>query len=121
MMTEQSRFQSFAEFYPFYLREHSHPVCRGLHYAGSSLGVVIAVIAIVSAQYLLIIAALVVGYACAWVGHFFFEHNRPATFKYPVWSFMGDWVMLTHFLTGRLRHVHPVLAAGTSEDSCSRD
>lgn len=120
-MTEQRRFQSFAEFYPFYLREHSHPVCRGLHYAGTLLGVVIAVIAVVSAQYLLIVAALLVGYGFAWVGHFFFEHNRPATFQYPLWSLMGDWVMLAQFITGRLRDVHPVLAARSSSDSGPRD
>ena len=90
-------------------------MCRGLHYVGTSLGVVITIYAVVSAQYLLIPVALLVGYACAWVGHFFFEHNRPATFQHPLWSLMGDWVMLTHFLTGRLRDIHPVLAARSAD------
>jgi hypothetical protein len=50
----------------------------------------------------LILLALVQGYAFAWVGHFFFEHNRPATFKYPLWSFMGDWRMWSDMLRGRV-------------------
>lgn len=107
LMSEEERIQSFAEFYPFYLNEHSNAVCRALHYVGTSLGFTIMVYAVVSGRYLLILAGLVAGYAFAWVGHFFFEHNRPATFRYPFWSFVGDWVMLKDFLTGRLRKVHP--------------
>ena len=108
-MNDKRRFQSFAEFYPFYLQEHSNLVCRCLHYIGTSLGFAVMVYAIVSAHYALIVAGLVIGYAFAWTGHFFFEHNRPATFQYPLWSFMGDWVMLKDFLTGRLRRTHPAL------------
>ena len=108
-MNDDSRYRNFAEFYPFYLSEHSNAVCRGLHYIGTALGSAIMVFAIVSRQYLLILAGLVTGYAFAWVGHFFFEHNRPATFKYPAWSFAGDWVMLKDFLSGRLAKVHPAL------------
>ena len=103
------RFKSFTDFYPFYLNEHRNAVCRGLHYTGSLLGLAAALYAVLSAHYWLILVGLAIGYACAWVGHFFFEHNRPATFKYPLWSFMGDWVMLKHFLTGRLRAIHPAL------------
>jgi hypothetical protein len=101
-MSESSRFESFQEFYPYYLGEHSNAVCRGLHYAGSLLGASMLVFALATAQYGWILAGLVTGYGLAWVGHFFFEHNRPATFQYPLWSFVADWVMLKDFLTGRL-------------------
>ena len=108
-MTQESQpassqeFQSFKEFYPYYLAEHSHPVCRALHYSGSLSALAILIYAISHAQYSLILLALLSGYGQAWIGHFFFEHNRPATFKYPLWSFMGDWVMLWDFLRGRSR------------------
>lgn len=118
-MSNESRFRSFAEFYPFYLGEHSNAVCRGLHYTGTTLGLAIMIYAIVSGRYLLILAGVFTGYLFAWVGHFFFEHNRPATFKYPLWSFMGDWVMLKDFLTGRLRRVHPTIGAASDSESDS--
>lgn len=103
-MSESTNFQSFQEFYPYYLGEHSNPVCRTLHYVGSLLALAIMIFSLVSGKYLLIPGALVLGYAFAWTGHFFFEHNRPATFQYPLWSFMGDWVMLKDFLTGKFRN-----------------
>ena len=102
-MDEDGRFSSFAEFYPYYLSEHAHPVCRGLHYVGSTLALVILAYALAVGKFFLIMGAIVSGYAFAWVGHFFFEHNKPATFQYPLWSFMGDWVMLKDFLAGRFR------------------
>ena len=102
MSEEAPRFNSFAEFYPFYLGEHRHPVCRALHYTGSTLGLLLWIYALVSGRYWLLLAGFVIGYAFAWVGHFAFEHNRPATFRYPLYSFMGDWVMLKDFLSGRL-------------------
>jgi hypothetical protein len=100
-------FNSFAEFYPFYLGEHSHPVCRALHYFGSIAALSLLIYLLISAQYALLPLVLVAGYGPAWIGHFFIEHNRPATFKYPLWSFMGDWVMLADFLRGRLRQRMP--------------
>jgi len=102
-MSNGERYRSFEAFYPYYLSEHSNAVCRGLHYVGTVLGAAIMLYALASGRYALILAGLVTGYAFAWVGHFFFEHNRPATFQYPLWSFMGDWVMLKDFLFGRLR------------------
>jgi len=102
-MPSEDRFGSFGEFYPYYLSEHSNRVCRGLHYIGSSIALSVLVYALIVANYYLIPVAIVTGYAFAWVGHFFFEHNKPATFQYPLWSFMGDWVMLKDFLTGRFR------------------
>ena len=96
------RFTTFAEFYPFYLSEHADPVCRRLHFAGLSLviGCVVAALATGNAWWLA--AAPIAGYGFAWVGHAFFEHNRPATFTYPLYSFCGDWVMYKDLLTGRI-------------------
>ena len=96
------RFTSFAEFYPFYLSEHSNRTCRRLHFAGTSLvlGTVVAALATGNAWWLA--AAPVAGYGFAWVGHFAFEHNRPATFIHPLYSLMGDWVMYKDMLTGRI-------------------
>jgi hypothetical protein len=93
------RYRTFAEFYPFYLGEHRNPVCRRLHFVGTSIAAVLLVAAVVSQRGALALLALVVGYAFAWVGHFFFEHNRPATFQYPLYSFMGDWRMWWAILT----------------------
>ena len=101
-MPDTERYRTFEAFYPYYLSEHSNPVCRALHYVGTTLGAAIMVFALASGRYGLILAGVVAGYAFAWVGHFFFEHNRPATFRYPLWSFLGDWVMLKDFLLGRI-------------------
>ncbi|MAD44551.1 MAG: hypothetical protein CMI02_05950 [Oceanospirillaceae bacterium] len=103
----QQPFNSFTEFYPYYLSEHGSPVCRALHYVGSLSALSIVIYALASGHYLLLAVALIAGYGPAWIGHFFFEHNKPATFKYPLWSFMGDWVMLWDFLRGRLKAKMP--------------
>ena len=104
-MTAQTteRYQSFAEFYPYYLQEHSNPVCRRLHYAGSLLVLAILAYALFSQQWLRLLAMPLAGYGFALVGHFVFEKNRPATFDYPLYSLMGDWVMLKDAFTGRIR------------------
>nr|MBV6629444.1 DUF962 domain-containing protein [Oceanococcus sp. HetDA_MAG_MS8] len=96
------QFASFADFYPYYLAEHSNRTCRRLHFVGSTIGLAMMVFALISGQLWLILLALVQGYAWAWVGHFFFEHNKPATFKYPWMSFKGDWVMWKDILTGKI-------------------
>lgn len=95
-------FQRFSEFYPYYLGEHQHPLCRALHYCGSTLVLVILGYALWTAQWALLWWLPLAGYGFAWVGHFFVEHNRPATFRYPFYSLLGDWVMYAEFLTGRL-------------------
>ena len=102
-MDTSQRYASFAEFYPFYLGEHAHPVCRRLHVVGSTLvlAIIVAVIARIVSPWALL-ALPVVGYGFAWVGHFFFEKNKPATFKYPLYSFAGDWVMYRDILIGRI-------------------
>ncbi|RZL08459.1 MAG: DUF962 domain-containing protein [Rubrivivax sp.] len=97
-----STYRSFREFYPFYLSQHSHPVCRRLHVIGSTLVLLILAAALLTQQWLLLLALPVVGYGFAWVGHFRFEHNKPATFKHPLYSLMGDWVMFWQIVTGTL-------------------
>ena len=97
------RFTSFGEFYPFYLSEHANVVSRRLHFIGSSLvlGCLLAAVTTGNAWWLL--GAPLCGYGFAWVGHFFFERNQPATFTHPVYSFIGDWVMYKDILTGKIR------------------
>ncbi|ATD67001.1 hypothetical protein CNR27_05710 [Luteimonas chenhongjianii] len=97
------RFASFREFYPFYLGEHAHAVSRRLHFIGSCGVLVLLGVALWHRNAWWLLAALVCGYGFAWVGHFFFEKNRPATFRHPLYSFMGDWVMFKDILTGRIR------------------
>jgi hypothetical protein len=98
-----ARYQSFREFYPFYLSEHRNRSCRRLHFVGSSLGLACVLIAIVTRNGWFIALAFVVGYAMAWAGHVLFEKNRPATFQYPLYSFAGDWAMFYDILTGRIK------------------
>jgi hypothetical protein len=99
----QQRFDSFSEFYPFYLQEHQNPICRRLHVIGSSLVIALLIYIIVRQSYILAWLVPVIGYGFAWIGHFFFEHNKPATFKYPLYSFIGDWVMFKDVLTGKIK------------------
>jgi hypothetical protein len=97
------RYRSFREFYPFYLSEHAHPTCRRLHFFGTTLVIACLIAALVTRNAWWLLGALLAGYGFAWIGHFFFEHNRPATFKYPLYSFIGDWAMFKDVLTGRIR------------------
>lgn len=100
---KNSDFASFREFYPYYLSEHEDINCRRLHFAGSWLVLVIIAVAIISANAWWLLLVPLAGYGFAWAGHFFFEHNKPATFKYPFYSLMGDWVMFADILRGRVR------------------
>ncbi len=97
------KYKSFEEFWPFYLNEHSKPATRLFHFIGSTLGILFLVSAIIQLNPLFILHGLLVGYFFAWVSHFFIEKNKPATFKYPLWSFLGDWKMWYWCLTGKLK------------------
>lgn len=101
-MNRTAQFRSFAEFYPYYLGEHSNPTCRRLHFVGTSLVIALLAYTIGSGKWLLLLALPVFGYGFAWVGHFFFENNRPATFTHPLYSLMGDFVMFRDILLGRI-------------------
>jgi hypothetical protein len=97
----ERRYKSFAEFWPYYLSEHSRPATRALHYIGSLAAVALIIALFAAGRWWLFPLAVIPGYASAWIGHFFIEKNRPATFTYPLWSFMGDWKMLWGALTGQ--------------------
>jgi len=94
--------RSFAEFWPVYVRAHSHPGTRLLHFTGTLLGWSLLIAAIVLRNPWLVLAGLVTGYAFAWIGHFFVEHNKPATFGHPGWSWLADQKMVALMLVGRM-------------------
>lgn len=94
-------YASFAEFYPDYLSEHSNRTCRELHFAGSTLALFCFGALLLTGSLWWLPAALASGYGFAWIGHFVFEKNQPATFKHPFYSFLGDWVMYWQMLTGQ--------------------
>ncbi len=98
-----NRITSFKEFWPYYLREHSKPATRALHYVGTTIGVAVALYGLVTANWWLLLALPIAGYFFAWLGHFGVEKNRPATFTYPFWSLAGDFKMWGLWLLGRLQ------------------
>ena len=97
------RYRSFREFYPDYLAEHRNPTSRRLHFAGTALVLATAAAALLTGRWLWLLAIPVFGYGFAWVGHLVFERNRPATFRHPLYSLAGDFVMFKDLLTGRLK------------------
>ena len=94
--------KTFAEFYPFYLSEHSNRTCRRLHFVGLTLGLACLAMLVATGRPQYFLYALLCGYGFAWIGHFGFEKNKPASFKRPLWSFMGDWVMYKDIWTGKI-------------------
>ena len=101
--TESSEgFASFREFYPFYLGEHQDVNCRRLHFIGTTGIVGLAALALWQGDLRWLLWVPLMGYGFAWLGHFLFEKNKPATFRYPLYSLMGDWVMYRDILLGRI-------------------
>lgn len=101
-----TQFKTFAEFYPYYLGEHSDKRSRILHYTGSILVLSIGLAAVLAGPLWLLALMPLCGYFFAWIGHFFVEKNSPATFKHPIWSLMGDFKMLWQAITGTLDKRH---------------
>jgi len=102
MAAETGRIETYAEFWDFYVAEHAQPLTRYLHFVGTMFGIILLVWFIRSGNLYYIPLCFVVGYAFAWFAHFFVEHNKPATFKYPFWSFISDYKMVFYMLTGRM-------------------
>jgi hypothetical protein len=100
--TARKRYKTFAEFYPFYLSEHSDRTCRRLHFFGTSFALLCLIMFAMTWQFAWLISTLLVGYGFAWIGHFVFEKNQPASFKQPLFSFLGDYKMWFEILTGKI-------------------
>lgn len=97
------KYETFKEFYPFYLSEHSNKVCRLMHFIGTTLVLALLAYGLVTENYKLLWFLPVAGYGFAWIGHFVFEKNKPASFKQPLFSFIGDWVMYAQIWTGKIK------------------
>lgn len=93
---------SYRDFWPYYLQEHAKPETRAIHYAGTALSTLCVIAAVVTGRLWLVPVALAAGYGPAWFSHFFVEHNRPATFTYPLWSLVSDYRMAWTWLCGRI-------------------
>lgn len=111
------RFASFREFWPFYVSQHLDPRCRLWHVAGTTFGALCAVAFLLTGSLRLIPIGIVIGYACAWTGHFRYERNQPAAFTYPLWSFLADWVMWAKTWTGTMENEVKRFGSGESGES----
>ena len=96
-------YKTFASFYPFYLSQHTNIICRRLHFMGSIFIIMLLAFVLISGMYIFLWLIPVIGYGFAWIGHFVFEKNRPATFSYPFYSLVGDWVMFKDMLIGKIK------------------
>lgn len=102
MEIDNKRIKNYREFWDFYVSEHRQPLTRYLHFVGTGLGIILLVWFVRGGHWLYIPLCLVVGYAFAWFSHFFVEKNKPASFKYPWWSFISDYKMMWFMLTGKM-------------------
>ena len=108
------RIRSFREFWPYYVGEHLHPLCRRLHFIGTSCALACLAALALTGRWPLAPLALVSGYGPAWIGHFFVEKNRPATLRYPLWSLLADFRMYGKMWLGAMdeevARLHPAAA-----------
>jgi hypothetical protein len=98
----EERIKTYTEFWDFYVAEHSQPLTRLFHFVGTALGLILLVWVVRGGNWLYLPLCFVVGYAFAWFSHFFIEKNKPATFRYPLWSFISDYKMMFFMMTGRM-------------------
>lgn len=105
-MSKEKVYQSLKEFYPFYLSEHRNTTCRVLHFMGTALVLLSFLGFLVSLNYRFLLAMPLLGYGFAWLGHFFFEKNKPATFQYPAYSLASDFLLFFDLVRGR-ESFHP--------------
>ncbi len=96
------KIETYKDFWPFYLGEHSRGLTRLIHVSGTGLGILLLLLSIITGSWWLLLAALLSGYGFAWISHLLVEKNRPATFTYPLWSFASDLRMFALFCGGRL-------------------
>ena len=112
----EKRIESFEEFWPFYVHEHSKKSTRIMHFVGTTAAAGTAIAALVLKRPSLILVGLALGYGPAWISHFFIEKNRPASFKYPLWSFKADWIMWSKIIAGTMdAEVERVMASNGAE------
>jgi hypothetical protein len=110
--------QTYSEFWGFYVAEHSQPMTRLLHFVGTSLGIALLVFFIARGRWYFFPAFFVVGYAFAWFAHFVVEKNKPASFRFPLWSFISDFKMMWYMVTGRMgREVARVCESGPTTET----
>lgn len=93
---------TYAEFWDFYVQEHSKPLTRALHFIGTTAGLALLIYFVATGRWYLFFIFPLIGYAFAWFAHFVVEKNKPATFRYPFWSFISDFRMIGYILTGRM-------------------
>lgn len=103
------KYNTFSEFYPFYLSQHRHPVNKWLHVVAVFLTLTLLIYVLVSRWWLGFLALFVVGYGTSWIGHVFFEKNQPATFQFPFYSLMGDLLMFKDTLSEKFRQIRKAL------------
>jgi len=98
----ERKYHTLKQFYPYYLTEHANPVCRAMHYTGTTMLLFVVGAAVYFGQAKILFLLPIVGYGFAWLGHFVFEKNKPATFQYPLYSLASDFIMYFHFWTGQI-------------------
>ena len=100
---DEREFNNFRQFYEYYLSEHSVPLNRRLHFVGCIVVLILVLSAFLAGNVILLLLAPAFGYGLAWAGHFFVEKNKPASFRHPIWSLMGDWTMFKDIMMGKVK------------------